>query len=120
LHSQRSTQPKHKDLQKSVVNLADGMVFKSIADAAMEYGITASTVKYSCETKSAMMKIDFRYLEDRPEFVNNLFMEAPIVTRCGNCGNTEGLIDKDGSQNRFCGKCGAKLNWLKEPSLHEV
>ena len=120
LHSRRSTQPKHKDLQKSVVNLADGMVFKSIADAAREYGITVSTVKYSCETKSAMMKMDFRYLEDRPEFVDNLFMEAPVVTRCGNCGNTEGLIDKNGSQNKFCGKCGAKLNWLKEPSSHEV
>ena len=120
LHAQRMMQPKHKEPQKAVVNLADGLVFKSISDAAMEYGITASTVKYSCETKSAMMKVDFRYLEDRPEYVDNLFMEVPTVTRCGACGDTSGLISMDGSQNKFCGKCGSKLNWLKEPGSHEV
>lgn len=120
LHARRSFPSRKGDYKQAVVNIADGKIFKSPSDAAREYNITVSTVLYSCDTKSPMMKLDFRYLIDRPEFVDNLFMPVEEVTKCKNCGSPEGLFSTNGNKNKFCGACGEELNWLKEPYSNEI
>lgn len=46
-------------------------------------------------------------------------LEGCPTILCHGCGSDKYLYNKDGDQNKFCGKCGAELNWPQADKANE-